>query len=319
MTRVLLTGATGFVGRTLCGALARSGYIVRAAVRNDGALPAGAADSTIVGDIGSDTDWQAALRGMDLVIHLAARAHMLHDSPAHSNLYFETNVRGTERLAAASAQAGIRRFVLLSSIKVNGEETTQHAYAADDEPRPQDAYGSSKWHAEECVREVAERTGMEAVVVRPPLVYGPGVRANFLRLLRLIDMRWPLPLNAVDNSRSLVSIWNLCDLLVRVLEHPKASGGTWMVSDGEDLSTPELIRRIARAMDRRVWLAPVPVGVLAMLGALTGRRAEIARLCGSLAVNIDRTRRELDWRPPVNVDEAIVRTVTWYLSEARRP
>jgi UDP-glucose 4-epimerase len=260
-----------------------------------------------------------ALRDLDVVIHLAARAHILHDSSANSNLYIETNVRGTERLADASADAGIRRFVFLSSIKVNGEETIDHAYTTDDEAQPRDAYGSSKWHAEQRVREIAKRTGMEAVIVRPPLVYGPGVRANFLRLLRWVDRELPLPLGAIENSRSLVSIWNLCDLLVRVLEHPRAPGHSWMVSDGEDLSTPELIQCLARAMKRRVRLAPIPIGVLTLFGVLAGRRAEVARLCGSLTVNIEHTCRELEWAPPMKVDEAIDRTVTWYLSEGRRP
>jgi UDP-glucose 4-epimerase len=207
----------------------------------------------------------------------------------------------------------------VSSIKVNGESTIGRAYTRDDEPHPRDAYGWSKWHAEERVREIAKRTGMEAVIVRPPLVYGPGVRANFLRLLRWVDKERPLPLGAIRNSRSLVSVWNLCDLLVRLLERPAAPGRTWMVSDGEDLSTPELIRRIAGAMNRRARLVPVPVGVLDLLGKLTGRHAEVARLCSSLAVDIDQTRRELEWTPPMKVDEAIARTVNWYLSENGRP
>jgi nucleoside-diphosphate-sugar epimerase len=318
MRRVLVTGATGFVGQTLCGILARSGYTVRAALRNDRGVPTGISEIAVVGDIGAATDWRAALRGMDVVIHVAARAHILGDSSANSSLYVETNVHGTERLADASAQAGVRRFVLLSSVKVNGEETIERAYTADDEPRPRDAYGTSKWHAEERVREVAKRTGMEAVIVRPPLVYGPGVRANFLRLLRWVDKELPLPLGAIANCRSLVSVWNLCDLLVRLLEHPRAPGRSWMVSDGEDLSTPELIRRIARAMNRHVRLVQVPIGVLTLFGVLTGRRAEVARLCSSLAVNIEHTCSELEWTPPMNVDEAIARTTGWYLSEGRR-
>jgi nucleoside-diphosphate-sugar epimerase len=318
MTRVLVTGATGFVGQTLCETLARSDNVVRAALRNDRSIPPGVSEKAVVGDIAATTDWRAALRGVDVVIHIAARAHILHDSSANSDLYMETNVRGTERLAHASALAGIRRFVFLSSVKVNGEETTDHAYTADDEPHPQDDYGKSKRLAEEHVREVAARTGMKAVIVRSPLVYGPGVRANFLRLLHWVDNEWPLPLAAIENTRSLVSIWNLCDLLVRLIEHPLAPGRTWLVSDGEDLSTPELIQRIANAMRRRARLVPVPLAVLRLIGGLTGRGAEIARLCGSLAVNIDETCRELGWSPPMKVDEALARTVTWYLSDGAR-
>jgi nucleoside-diphosphate-sugar epimerase len=317
MTRVLVTGATGFVGQTLCELLTRSGYAVRAALHTDRSIPACISEKVVVGGIGSSTDWRAALRGVDLVLHIAARAHVLHDTGANTDLYIETNARGTEHLANASAQAGIRRFGYLSSVKVNGEETTGQAYSAYDEPRPEDAYGTSKWLAEKHVMEIAARTGMETVIVRSPLVYGPGVRANFLRLLRWVDKEWPLPLGAIENNRSFVSIWNLCDLLVRLLEHPLASGRTWMVSDGEDLSTPELIQRLGSTMSRRVRLLPVPVGLLRLFGGLIGRKAEIARLCGSLVVNIEQTRRELEWSPPIKVDEGLARTVNWYLSEGR--
>jgi len=317
MTRVMVTGVTGFVGPTLCDLLARSGYVVRAAVRNDRPVPACISEKAVVGDIATSTDWQAALRGVDVVIHIAARAHVLHETGANSDLYIETNTRGTERLANASAEAGIRRFVYMSSVKVNGEVTTDHAYTAYDDPRPRDAYGTSKWLAEKHLMEIAARTGMEAVIVRSPLVYGPGVRANFLRLLRWVDRELPLPLGAIENSRSLVSIWNLCDLLVHVLNHPLAPGRTWMVSDGEDLSTPELIRRLGSAMGRRVKLVPVPAGLLRLFGELIGRKAEIARLCGSLTVNIEPTCRELGWSPPIKVDEGLARTVAAYLAARR--
>ena len=222
-----------------------------------------------------------------------------------------------EQLANASAQAGVRRFEYLSSVKVNGEETTDRAYASYDEPRPQDAYGTSKWLAEQHVMEVTARTGMEGVIVRSPLVYGPRVRANFLRMLRWVDKEFPLPLGAIENRRSFVSIWNLCNLLVHVLEHPLAPGRTWMVSDGEDVSTPELIRRLGSAMSRRVRLLPVPVSALRLFGGLIGRRAEIARLCNSLVVNIEPTCRELGWSPPTSVDEALARTTSWYLADGR--
>jgi nucleoside-diphosphate-sugar epimerase len=318
MMRVLVTGATGFVGHTLCDVLARSGYVVRAALRGDRSTPDGVSEISVVGEIGSTTDWQTALRGVDVVIHLAARAHLIHDSSVNSDLYLETNARGTERLANASAQAGIRRFVYLSSVKVNGEETTDRAFSSHDEPRPRDAYGTSKWFAENYVKEIAAKTAMEAVIVRSPLVYGSGVRANFLRLLRWADNEWPLPLGLIRNRRSLVSIWNLCDLLVRLLKHPIAAGRTWMVSDGEDLSTADLIERIAIAMNRRVRLLPVPEHMLHFIGALIGRKAEIVRLCGSLAVNIEETRHELGWSPPVSVDQALARTVSWYLSNGSR-
>jgi nucleoside-diphosphate-sugar epimerase len=317
MTRVLVTGATGFIGRVLCDVLAQAGYRVRAALRMDRSVPVCVAEKVVVGDINSTTDWTQALAGVDFVVHVAARAHVLDDSPANADLYIETNARSTQRLVAGAAQAKIRRFVFLSSVKVNGEETADQAYTPLDEPRPKDAYGHSKWLAEKFVMQAAGSSDMQAVIVRSPLVYGPGVGANFLRLMRWVDKEWPLPLGAIKNRRSLVSIWNLCDLLVQVLKNPIAPGRIWMVSDAEDLSTPDLIRRIGSAMGRHVRLVPVPVGLLQLFAGLVGCRAEIARLCGSLWVDITHTRDELGWSPSVTVDEALARTITWYLGEGR--
>jgi nucleoside-diphosphate-sugar epimerase len=310
--RVLVTGANGFVGTALIAALARSGYIVRAALRADRDVAAPVAEKCVVGDIGATTDWSAALECVDYVIHLAARVHVLHDSPANENLYLEANALGTQRLASAAARAGVRRFIYISSIKVNGEETAERAFSSADPPQPLDAYGVSKWRAEQYLSEVAH-DGLEYAVVRPPLVYGPGVRANFLRLLRWVDKGLPLPLGAVANRRSLVSVWNLCDLLQRLLASTVPSGRVWLVSDGEDLSTPALIRRIARAMNKSIMLPPVPVSLLVAGGKLLGKAEEVRRLCGSMAVDIAATRRDLNWVPPVSVDESLARTVDWYL------
>lgn len=196
---------------------------------------------------------------------------------------------------------------------MNGEETTGRAYTADDEPHPRDIYGKSKWLGERALFEAAGKGHMEPVVVRSPLVYGPGVRANFLRLLRLVDAQRPLPLGAISNRRSLVSVWNLADLLINVLENPAAAGRAWMVSDGDDLSTPELIRRIAAAMGRQPRLLRVPVGLLRAVGRVVGRTEEVARLCGSLAVDTSTTCRVLGWAAPVSVDEGLRRTVAAYL------
>jgi nucleoside-diphosphate-sugar epimerase len=317
MTRVLVTGATGFIGSMLCEALARSGYRVRGALRSDRSMPGALAEKVIVGEINVTTDWTQALQGVDAVIHTAARAHALHAGRAAADLYSATNARGTQRLASAAAQANVRRFVFLSSVKVNGEETRARAYTSLDTPQPQDDYALSKWHAEQSLVAVAARSGMEAVVVRAPLVYGPRVRANFLRLLHWVERGWPLPLGAVRNTRSLVSIWNLCDFLLQVLKHPNASGATWMVSDGEDLSTPDLIRRVSTAMGRRARLFSMPVGLLRLFAGLSGRSGELARLCGSLAVDMTPARIELGWSPRVSVDEALALTVAWYLNEGR--
>lgn len=316
--RVLVTGATGFVGGVLCEVLARAGYVVRAALRSDSSLPGHVREKVAVGPIDGATDWTDALQGVDAVLHLAARVHILN-ARAGDTGYMETNARGTIRLAQASAEAGVRRLVFLSSIKVNGEESGSRPYTAADEPQPRDAYGESKWAAETGLRQIAATTRMEVTSVRSPLVYGPGVRANFLRLMVWVDKRRPLPLGAVTNQRSLVNVWNLCDLLVRALEHPQAAGRTLMVSDGRDVSTRELILAIATAMNRRARLWPVPVSMLRLAGALTGRAAEVARLCGSLTVDSTATRRDLQWWPPVAFEEALTRTVRWYLdTEAQR-
>jgi nucleoside-diphosphate-sugar epimerase len=313
MKRVLVTGSTGFVGQILCESAARAGYTVRAAVRGGKAPPPGASESVSVGDIGRATDWGAALENVDCIIHTAARAHVLRDVPAAAELYFETNERGTQALAVAAARAGVRRLVYVSSIKVNGEGTSHAPYTAEDAPCPQDAYGESKKHAEEALWEVSRRGDLEAVVVRPPLVYGPRVRANFRRLMSWVERGWPLPFGAVSNRRSLVSVWNLCDLLVHSLDHPRAAGRTWLVSDGEDVSTPELIRRIGVAMRRRVTLLPVPVPLLKAFAGLVGYGGEFARLCGSLAVDISRTRADLGWSPPQTLVSGLARTCEWYL------
>lgn len=318
MKRVLVTGATGFVGRTLCDTLARAGYVVRAALRDDKPSSQSIAEKVVVGDITSRTQWTGALVAVDAVVHLAARAHVLHDSPSNADLYIETNARGTLCLAQAAARAGVCRFIFLSSIKVNGEQTVDHAYTALDEPAPVDTYGSSKWLAEQSLAEIGGVTDMQIATIRPPLVYGPGVRANFLRLMRWVDRRIPLPLGAVRNQRSLVSVWNLCDLVRVLLEREHAPSRTWMVSDGEDLSTPELIRRMALAMNRPARLPSVPVPVLRTAGRLLGKQAEVHRLCSSLTVDIATTRAELGWSPPVSVDEALRRTVQWYVNEERK-
>jgi len=318
MTRVLVTGATGFIGTVLCESLAGAGYVVRAALRTDSLVPSAIAEKVIVGAIGSTNDWTGALEGVDAIVHTAARAHVLRDNPTLTNLYTETNVHGTQCLAHAAARAQIRRFVYLSSVKVNGEATSGRAYTALDEPRPRDAYGISKWHAEQQVMRSAAGSPMEAVIVRSPLVYGPGVRANFLRLMRWVERGWPLPFGGVRNKRSLVNIWNLCDLLLLTLRHQSAPGRTWMASDGDDLSTPELLCRVGRAMGRRTRLFSVPDSALRLCAALVGRRAEIARLSDSLVIDIAQTRADLGWSPPVTVDEALLRTVAWYLGEGRR-
>jgi nucleoside-diphosphate-sugar epimerase len=315
--RVLVTGATGVVGRALCPILTGSGHTVRAALRREIQVATRTTEYAVVGEIGAQTDWDRALDGVDAVIHLAAQTHLLHHSTAQAEACLETNARGTLRLATAAARAGIRRFVYLSTIKVNGGEREGHAYSPWDPPDPQDAYAAAKWAGEVYLSQCAASSHLEPVIVRSPLIYGPGVRANFLRLMRWVDRERPLPFGAVANCRSLVAVWNLCDLLVKVLCSPVASGRTWMVSDGQNLSTPELIRYLGAAMGRRVRLPKMPVSLLSLFAVLLGRRSEMARLCGSLVLDIGATREELGWSPPLSVDEAIRRTVAWYLGEGR--
>jgi nucleoside-diphosphate-sugar epimerase len=289
VTRALLTGATGFVGRTLACVLAQAGHVVRAALRADRPVPRGCAERVVVGDIGPETDWQLALRDVDMVVHAAAHAHILGDDPANSALYMRVNASATRRLAASAAAT------------------------AADEPDPRDGYARSKWAAEQHLRQLAATTAMLTAIVRAPLVYGPGVRANFLRLMQWVDRGWSLPLRSVHNLRSVVNVWNLCDLLANLTRNP-AAGGTWMVSDGEDLSTPELIVRLGHAMGRRVRLLPIPVSVLRLCAAAVHRQEEIAKLCDSLVVDVSETRAVLGWSAPVPVDEALARTVAWYRS-----
>ena len=317
MTRVLVTGATGFVGRELCNALSHAGCVVRAALRSDCGLPAGAAEKVVVGEIDSRTNWSNALAGVDAVVHAAGRAHVLNDH-GNAELYEETNARGTRRLAEAASAAGVSRLVFVSSIKVNGEHTNDTPFRPSDLPRPADDYARSKWRAEAALVEVSQRTGLEVVTVRPPLVYGPAVRANFLRLLESISKGWPLPLGAINNKRSLVSVWNLCDLIVRTLLHRGSASGVWLVSDGEDLSTPDLVRRLARHIGVPARLLPVPQTILMGVGALLGKAAEMQRLCGSMVLDISATCAQFNWRPPLSVDESIARTAQWFTESHAR-
>ena len=309
-SRLAVTGVTGFVGRCLAKRLVAEGYHVRGLVRRMVSLPGLPLEVVQVGAVDGSTDWGKSLAGIDVVVHLAARTHAVRER-GEGDLadYRPVNVDGTRRLAEAAAQSGVRRLVFVSSIKVNGERTTSRPFLAGDRPAPQDAYAISKWEAEQVVYEVAGSAGLEAVVVRPPLVYGPGAKGNFARLCRAVRRGVPLPFGSVDNRRSLVALDNLVDLLVRCVGHHAAPGQTFLVSDGDDLSTPDMIRRIAQAMDKNALLLPVPSNLLRTAGRLTGREAELDRLLGWLQVDQEHTRQTLDWVPPVTVDQALQRAV----------
>lgn len=273
-----------------------------------------------MGDLGPETDWWQPVSGVDVVIHTAARVHMMHE-PAADLLaeYRRVNVQGTLNLARQAAAAKVRRFIFLSSIKVNGEETASGVpFKADDVPAPADGYGVSKREAEDGLRKLASETGMEIVVIRPPLVYGPGVKANFLSMMRWLSKGVPLPFGAVRNKRSLVALDNLVDLLVACINHPAAANQTFLVSDGEDLSTTELLSRTGAALGKPARLIPVPVSILTAAAFLAGKREIARRLCSSLQVDISKTRDLLGWVPPVSVDEALRATARHFLNESTR-
>lgn len=306
--KFLITGANGFVGKQLCAELPRRGHAVCAAVRAV-ALSIEDVEISVVGSIDGGTDWSAALVGKDVVIHLAARVHVMQDDSADPLAeYRKVNVAGTENLARQAARAGVKRLVYVSSIKVNGEETFG-VFSEADAPYPQDPYGISKWEAEQALHRIAEETGLEVVVVRPPLVYGPGVKGNFAQMIRVLHKGIPLPLALVRNRRSLVYVGNLVDALILCATHPAAVGQTYLVSDGEDVSTPDMLRQLGAAMGRPARLFPCPRTLLRLAGRMTGKADQIERLLGSLQVDSGKVQRELGWQPPYTLSEGLRLTV----------
>jgi UDP-glucose 4-epimerase len=311
---VFLTGATGFVGNATLKCLVANNYNVMAALRTGSKLPEDKVSTIHVDSIDGATSWMNSLDGVDVVVHAAARVHVMNDTETDPLAAFRrVNVEGTVNLARQAAAAGVRRFIFISSIKVNGESTDLGViYTAEDTPAPADPYGISKMEAEQQLRELAAKTGMEVVIIRPVLVYGPGVKANFQSMMRWLDKGVPLPFGAIHNSRSLVALDNLVDLIETCITHPAAANQTFLVSDDEDLSTTQLLRKIANALGRTARLIPVPAGILSGTASLLGRKALSHRLCGSLQVDISKTRSLLGWAPPVSTDDALKATAQHY-------
>ncbi|EJN00850.1 SDR family oxidoreductase [Herbaspirillum sp. YR522] len=316
--RVLVTGASGFVGGALCAHLrSHPNMRVRAAVRTATHQVLGTDDpaQVLVSALDAGTDWTDALDGIDVVVHCAARVHVMKESVRDPMAEFRrVNVEGTLQLARQAQAAGVKRFVLVSSIKVNGESTLPgRPFLADDLPHPADPYGLSKLEAEQGLLRLAKDDAMEVVIVRPVLVYGPGVKANFLAMMRWLDRGIPVPLGAiVHNRRSMVAIANLVDLLTTCMVHPAAAGQVFLAADGEDLSTTELLRRVAKALDRPARLLPLPYTWLEAAARMLGRPGVAQRLCGSLQADITKNRTVLGWSPTISVDAALARTAAHY-------
>ncbi len=313
---VLLTGASGFVGRVVQQQLLAGGeHTLRSAFRTAPSSVCERMQVCLAPDLGPEADWSEALVGIDAVIHCAARVHVMREQDREPLAAFRrVNVEGTLQLARQAVLAGARRFIYLSSVKVNGEATRPGSpFYADDQPAANDPYGLSKWEAEEALFALAAETGLEVVVVRPPLVYGPGVKANFLSMMRWLYKGVPLPFGSIDNRRSLVAVSNLADLLRLCLDHPAAPGQRFLVSDGVDLSTSELLRHLGGALGRPARLIPVPPQWLETTARWLGRDDLGRRLCGSLQVDITKTRALLGWTPPTSVELALALTATHFL------
>jgi nucleoside-diphosphate-sugar epimerase len=316
MNRALVTGSSGFVGRGLIAELRRRGHEAREAVRRQ---PSEAADAKIVavGHLSDSTDWSAALREVDTVFHLAARVHQVGESGGDAEAdYRRTNTDATVALARAAIDAGVRRFVFVSSVKVMGEISAARPFAEDDAPQPQDAYGRSKLAAEQALADLAGQ--IEVSIVRPPLVYGPGVRANFLSLLKLAASRWPLPLRAATAPRSMVFIDNLVDALIACATRRHGSPATYFVSDGRDASVADLVRLLRAEMGLPARLWTLPGGFVQAAARIVGRADAAQRLFAPLQVDIGRIRRELGWSPPVAAEVALHQTVRWFLDARSR-
>jgi len=310
----MVTGATGFVGRALVPALIKAGHEVSAVVRQIPAPPL-AGDITVhkIADIGSEVDWTEILRGVEAIVHLAGRAHVMTERAADPQAEFNRiNAAGTERLAQAAADEGVQRFVYMSTVKVMGEQTPAAPFSETDTPAPEDAYGASKLAGEQALLRIAGETRLEPVILRPPLVYGPFAKGNVLSLLKLCRLAPPLPLGGIKNQRSMIFVGNLADAVITCLENPSAAGEIYFVRDGEDLSSSDLIRRVGEALNRPVRLFSFPPVLLRLAGRITGKSLAVDRLLASLQINDDKIRTQLAWTPPFNVVQGLDKMAEWF-------
>lgn len=319
MERFLVTGANGFLGSNLCRLLKTREFHVTAVMRNAD-LSIMADDYVLVADINSSTDWSSALINVDVVFHTAARVHIMDDTASDPLAEFRRiNTIGTEYLARSAAANGVKRLVYVSSIKVNGEETFGgRNYSEKNVPAPLDPYGISKWEAEQALHRVAKETGLEVVIVRPPLVYGAGVKGNFAQMIRVVERGIPLPLDSVHNQRDLVYLGNLVDALITCATHPAAAGQTYLVNDGESISTPQLVRGLAKALGKRCLVLPFPIAMIRLLASLLGKSAAVDRLTQSLVIDSSKIRRELKWQPPYTLQQGLQATADWYLNNKKK-
>lgn len=308
-SKILVTGANGFVGQALCAELIHRQYRVNAASRQ-AIMEHTEVCPFQISDINAQTDWSLTLLSVDTVIHLAARVHIMNDSAVNPLVEFrKVNVDGTLNLARQAANAGVKRFIFVSSVKVNGESTNEgNPFIEDDASNPQDAYGISKLEAEQGLLQIAQQTGMEVVIIRPPLVYGLNVKANFASMLKAVKQGIPLPLGVIKNKRSFIYVENLVSFIILCVQHPLAANQTFLVSDGHDLSTTELLRECAYALGVKSRLLPVPQKALEVIASMLGKRDVVQRLCGNLQVDITKARTLLGWIPPISISEGLKRT-----------
>jgi nucleoside-diphosphate-sugar epimerase len=317
MSKLLITGATGFLGSMLCKNLSLKNYLINASTRSDSQKTIKGIKFFNVGDINSKTKWDEALFSVECVIHCAARAHMMKDKKQDIlKFYRKINVEGTRNLAMQAAMSGVKRFIFISSIKVNGEITIgSSSFKNGDIPKPEDAYGISKWEAEQALWKVSKQTGLEIVIIRPPLVHGYGVKGNFLRLLNLVYRGVPLPFAGIDNCRSFIGLENLIDIIILCIDHSKAAGNTFLISDTECISTSDLISKLQKIMKKPSRLFSIHSNLIKLMGFLTGKSLEVKRLLYSLKIDSSHAQKVLGWIPPITLDEGLEKTVKWYLKK----